>query len=114
MRRGLRHRFIKNCDRCGQRERSISYNLMRGVVARSHRGIRRAGLAVRIAIGLVLLHVSALAMMKRAVNSIAAGGGISSGKGLSKRWGIRGQQRKERCYRQKLSRNVPQFHEPLS
>jgi len=88
---------MKNSDRCGQRERSISHNLMRGVVARSHRGIRRAGLAVRIAIGLVLLHVSALAMMKRAVNRIAAGSEISSGKRISKRRGIRGQQRKERC-----------------
>jgi hypothetical protein len=53
-------------------------------------------------------------MMKRAVNRIAAGGGISSGERIGKRWGIRGQQRKERCYRQKLSRNVSEIHESLA
>jgi hypothetical protein len=84
---------------------------MRGVVAGSHRGIRRTGLAMAIAIALILLHVFTLAMMKRAVNRIAAGSGIGSRERIGKRRSARCQQRKERCYRQKLSRNVPQFHE---
>ena len=73
---------------------------MRRVVAGAHRGIRRTGRAVRIAIALVLLHVSTLAMMKRAVNSIAAGSEIGSGERIGKGRGIRCQQRKERRYRQ--------------
>jgi len=77
-----------------QRERSISRELMSGVVARSHRGIRRTGLAMRIAIGLVLLHVSALAMMKRAVNRITAGRGIGSRERTGESRNIRCQQRK--------------------
>ena len=87
---------------------------MRHGVASAHRGIGSCGTASGITIALVLIHVAALGTMKRTINSIATGSRIGSGKRIGKRRRTRCQQGKERCYCQKLSRNVPESHDVLS
>jgi hypothetical protein len=60
-------------------------------------------MAGRIAIVLVFLYVTALAMVHGTIGSVAAGGRIGSGKRLSERGSARYQQRKERCDCQEFS-----------
>jgi len=54
--------------------RTVSYGLIWRDVTSSNRAVGAHGMASRVAIALVLLHVTALAMVDRTIGGVAAGG----------------------------------------
>jgi hypothetical protein len=110
-RRGLIGRVKENCNWRRKYERRGSESLIRRRIAGTHGTIGTRGVALRVAIALVLLQIAALTMMHGAVDSIAANGRNGSGKRLGERRHACCQQREKRRDRQKLSSIFSQFHE---
>ena len=109
-RRRFRARPVHNGYRRHKHKQRGAHGRIRRRVASAHRAVISGRLAVRAAIGLILLESNALAMVQRTIGGVAASGQVRGGKRFGKSWYTGHQQRKKRQNGLQFSRNLPNFH----